>query len=157
MALLGNLYSAFQLEKVVMINGPVCRKEKEKVYTFAVTLCLIHSGDGHLSLCQNWGLMNIFLSLIINFCLYFVKRCSVRKPYLQYYVNTKVCIKVCLFSFPSQEVDIHFKTKWENIQYNILFLLEALYMWNQTLCHFIWPLLISVVFRCILFRQILVL
>lgn len=60
MALLGNLYSAFQLEKVVMINGPVCRKEKEEVYTFAVTLYLIHNGDGHLSLCQNWGLMNIF-------------------------------------------------------------------------------------------------
>lgn len=60
-ALLGKLYSAFRLERVVMINGPVCRKEKEKVYTFAVTLCLIHSGDCHLSLCQNWGLMNIFL------------------------------------------------------------------------------------------------
>lgn len=59
-ALLGKLYSAFRLEKVGMINGPVCRKENEKVYTFAVTLCLNSHTDCHLSLCQNWGLMNIF-------------------------------------------------------------------------------------------------
>lgn len=56
----GGLYSAFYLEKLAMINGPVCRKEKGKVYTFAVTLRLIYRGNGHLSLHQNWGLMNIF-------------------------------------------------------------------------------------------------
>lgn len=87
-ALLGKLYRAFQLEKVVMISGPVGGRGKGKMYKSAVTLCLIYSGDGHLSPCQNWGLMNIFLSLNINFRLYFVKRCSVRESYLQYYVNT---------------------------------------------------------------------
>lgn len=50
-----------------------------------------------------------------------MKRYSIKKkPYLEYYVNTKLCVTTCLFFFPSQGIDIHFKTKWKNIQFNIL-------------------------------------
>lgn len=66
-ALLGKLHSAFRLEKVVMINGPVCRKGK------SVPICcnvMFHS-QWRLSFksLPKLGFNEYFFSLNTNFCL----------------------------------------------------------------------------------------
>lgn len=66
MALLGKLYSAFQLEKEVMIMGLFVEKKIGKVHTFAVTLSLTVE---IVILCQNSGLMSIFLKSKFFVCI----------------------------------------------------------------------------------------